>query len=130
MSGASVIRTSEAGWLSKLAKAYKDEKPINLMDDAAVGIDPETDSLLKMGQRAELRPRDWVAVFVSLGVGWTGIWMLRLAVIDPEPTSKLALLVGGGAVCVLLGGGMAIWILSDRRPPKVRATASGFELSW
>jgi hypothetical protein len=52
------------------------------------------------------------------------------AFLDPEPTSKLGLLVGGGAVCVLSGGMTVIAILTRRRPPTMEIGSSGFKISW
>jgi hypothetical protein len=59
-----------------------------------------------------------------------GIAMVILAFVDPEPTSKLGLLVGGGAVCVLSGGFAAIRILTKHKPPNIKATLEGIEISW
>ena len=124
------IRTSSRDWLKESAKAYKSRKRARLIDDAGLGIDPSQQSLFDMGQRADLSMRDWVGVLVALGLGGAGIWMVRLAFLDPEPTSKLWLLVSGGCLALLTGGGMAIWILTDRRPPTVRSSPKGFEFSW
>jgi hypothetical protein len=49
---------------------------------------------------------------------------------DPEPTSKLGLLIGGGVTCVLCGGFGAIRILTHLKPPNVRVTAQGIEIAW
>jgi len=101
-----------------------------LVDDAKVGIDPQNQSLVAMGIKAGLSPTDWAAVGVSVGVSAAGVMMVVLAVLDPEPTSKLGLLVGGGAVCVLTGGLTAVGILTRRRPPNIEMTTSGFKISW
>lgn len=124
------IRTSSSAWLKELAKAYKSRKRARLIDDAGLGVDPSMQSLFDMGQRADLSVRDWVGVLVALGLSSAGFWMVRLAFLDPEPTSKLWLLVSGGCLTLVTGGGMAIWILTDRRPPTVRATPKGFEICW
>ena len=73
---------------------------------------------------------DWVAVGVAVGVSAAGVMMVVLAVLDPEPTSKLGLLVGGGAVCVLTGGLTAVGILTRRRPPTIEMGAGGFKIRW
>jgi hypothetical protein len=39
-------------------------------------------------------------------------------------------MVGGGAVCVLGGGFSAIRILTQHKPPNIRATAKGIEIFW
>ena len=124
------IRTSSPAWLKELAKAYKSRKGARLIDDAGLDVDPSMQSLFDMGQRADLSVRDWVGVLVALGLSSAGIWMVRLAFLDPEPTSKLWLLVSGGCLALVTGGGMAFWILTDRRPPTVRATPEGFEICW
>ncbi|MCX7028516.1 MAG: hypothetical protein NTU62_00140 [Spirochaetes bacterium] len=124
------LRTSEKGWFGKLARAYHERTPILVVDDAKVGIDPAADSLVSMGLKAGLSLAEWTAVGVSIGVSAAGIAMVVLAFLDPEPTSKLGLLVGGGAVCVLTGGFSAIRILTKLRPPNVEVSPSGIRISW
>jgi hypothetical protein len=126
----STIRTSQPGWFPRLAKTYRDRTPILLIDDAAVGIDPQSQSLVAMGIRAGLSPTDWAAVGVAVGVSAAGVMMVILAFLDPEPTSKLGLLVGGGAACVLTGGLTAVGILTRRRPPNIEVSARGFKITW
>jgi hypothetical protein len=113
-----------------LARAYKTRTPVLLVDDAKVGIDPQSQSLIAMGMRAGLSPADWAAVGVSVGISAAGITMVVLAFLDPEPTSKLGLLVGGGAVCVLTGGLTAVGILTRRRPPSIEVSPRGFSIRW
>ena len=124
------IRTSQPGWLARLARVYRDRKPVFLLDDANVGIDPQSQSLVSMGIRAGLSPADWVAVGVAVGISAVGVMMVVLAFLDPEPTSKLGLLVGGGAACVLTGGLTAVGILTRRRPPTIEMSAGGFKITW
>ena len=124
------IRTSQPGWFPRLAQAYRDRKPVLLVDDANVGIDPKSQSLVSIGIKAGLSPADWAAVGISVGVSAAGVMMVVLAVLDPEPTSKLGLLVGGGAVCVLTGGLTAVGILTRRRPPTIELGAGGFKIRW
>jgi pimeloyl-ACP methyl ester carboxylesterase len=126
----SVIRTSEKGWVGVLAKAYKSRGRVLLIDDANTGIDPNRDSLVAMGIKAHLAIEEWIAAGVSIGISAAGSVMVVLAFIDPEPTSKLGLLVGGGAVCVLAGGLTAIRILTRLRPPNISAGAGGIRISW
>ena len=66
------IRTSQPGWFPRLARAYRDRKPLLLVDDANVGIDPQSQSLVSMGIKAGLSPADWVAVGVAVGVSAAG----------------------------------------------------------
>ena len=83
-----------------------------------------------MGIKAGLSPADWTAVGMAVGVSAAGVMMVVLAIIDPEPTSKLSLLVGGGAVCVLTGGLTAVGILTRRRPPTIELGTGGFKIRW
>ena len=110
--------------------AYKHRDRILLVDDAGVGIDPANDSLVTMGIKARLSMQEWMAVGVSIGMSAAGILMVVLAFVDPEPTSKLGLLIGGGAVCVLAGGLTAIRILTRLRPPNITAGVGGIHISW
>ncbi len=127
---AATIRTSEKGWLTRLAAAYRGRTPVHLVDDAKVGIDPQSQTLVAMGLSARLSPTDWVAVGVSLGLSAAGVGFVVLAFLDPEPTSKLGLLVGGGAICALTGGVSAVGILIRRRPPNIVVDGKGFRISW
>jgi hypothetical protein len=124
------IRTSEQGWFTLLARAYKEKTPVFLVDDAKVGIDPAVESLAAMGLKARLTPREWSAVSVAVGLSAAGAAMVVLAFLDPEPTSKLGLLVGGGAVCVLTGGLTAVRILTKMRPPNVQIGPGGMKIYW
>ncbi|WP_169917405.1 hypothetical protein, partial [Oceanospirillum multiglobuliferum] len=62
------IRTSEDGWLKKLAEAYKNETPVMIIDDADVGIDLSNQSLFDMGKQADLSNREIAAVAISCGM--------------------------------------------------------------
>jgi hypothetical protein len=124
------IRTSEKGWFSRLAKAYRERVPVLIVDDAKVGIDPATDSLVSIGLKAGLSLAEWTAVGISIGISAAGVTMVVLAFLDPEPTSKLGLLVGGGAVCVMTGGFSAVRILTKLRPPNVEVSPRGIRITW
>jgi len=125
-----VVRTSEKLWAKILADAYDKRIPLTLVDDAGVGIDPTLQSLLVMGIHAKLTIQEWVAVGVGLGMSAAGVMMLVLSFLDPEPTSKLGLMVGGGTVCILGGGFGAIRVLTKQRPPNVTVSPRGFEIKW
>jgi len=124
------IRTSQPGWFEHLAKAYRDRQPVLLVDDARVGLDPQSQSLAAMGIKAGISAADWTAVGVAVGMSAAGMMMVVLAFLDPEPTSKLGLLIGGGAVCVLTGGLTAVAVLTRRRPPNIEMSAGSFKISW
>jgi hypothetical protein len=125
-----VVRTSEPGWLALLAGAYRHRSPVLVIDDGRVGIDPGSDTLLNMGRRANFGARDWAAVAVALGVAATGTFLVVTAIMDPEPFSKIGFALGAGAVLVLGGGFSAIRVLTNVKPPSVRLSPRGIEISW
>lgn len=125
-----VVKTSDPDWLRAIAVLYKARMNGLLVDDAGLGIDPARQTLLQMARHSGLSRREIVGVSVALGMSGVGVTMMILAFLDPEPTSKLGLLVGGGATCVLGGGFSAIRILTTHKPPDVRVTARGIEISW
>jgi hypothetical protein len=125
-----IVRTSDPNWLRTLALLYRARLSGVIIDDAHLGINPEDQTLLQMARISGLSRREIAGVSVALGMSGVGLTMVILAFLDPEPTSKLGLLVGGGAVCVLSGGFSAIRILTHHKPPNIRATAHGIEISW
>jgi hypothetical protein len=125
-----IIQTSDNGWLKQVADAYRHRRSVVIVDDAEVGIDPQNQSLLAMGRQAGLGRQEWASVLISLGMSGAGLWMVITAIVDPEPTSKLGLLVLGGSVLIFSGGFSAIRLLTDQRPPTVEVTQRGIRLSW
>jgi hypothetical protein len=125
-----IVRTSDPNWLRTLALLYRARQSGVLVDDAHLGINPEDQTLLQMARVSGLSRREIAGISVALGMSGVGVTMVILAFLDPEPTSKLGLLVGGGAVCVLGGGFSAIRILTQHKPPNIRATAKGIEIFW
>ncbi len=130
MSDELLVKTSETGWLARLAKAYRERVNVQLVDDAGAGVDPEAQNLLTMGREAGLSRREWGGVVVSLGLGGVGAGMVIGAILSPEPTSKLGLLVGGGTLCLVGGGFSAIRILTRTKPPSIEVSPRGFRLRW
>lgn len=126
-----LIKTSFPQWLKQLAEAYKDRTHVVLQDDAQVGIDPRVDTLLKMGIKARLAKREWAGVLISLGIAGMGAWLIVMAVLDPEPYTKVAATIACGAVLLGTGGLVAIRILTHLKPPNIRVMKSGaFEIYW
>jgi hypothetical protein len=124
------IRTSDAGWLKTLAGAYRDNTNVVLIDDANTGIDPAGQTLLQMGVQARMSKREIMGVAIACGMSFAGAAMIGLAIIDPEPTSKLSLLVGGGIALALTGGLTSVQILTRKRPPRIVVGIGRFELDW
>lgn len=124
------IRTSEKDWLARLTAAYRAHAAVELIDDAQVGIDPQQQSLLQMGLSGRLTPREWTSVAIAAGMTVFGAGLIVAAIIDPDPTSKLGLLVGSGALLALTGGFQTIRMLSGRKPPSITITRQGVHIGW
>ncbi|MBN2224440.1 MAG: hypothetical protein JW765_07180 [Deltaproteobacteria bacterium] len=104
-----VVRTSVKDWLERSLKLYKDKAPFVFIDDAGVGItqkDLESAvSLIRAAKtKGKLDFKSIASVLAGIGLSGAGIWMIAAAVADPEPTSKLGLLIAGGIVITLTGG--------------------------
>jgi hypothetical protein len=124
-----IIRTSSPGWLASLASAYRWQRSVELLDDARIGIDPIRDTLLDMGKKAKLSHREWLAVLVALGIGFAGAYLLIMAILDPEPYSKIAIALATGGLLIAGGGFTAIRVLVGHRPPTIRISPNGgFEI--
>ena len=121
-----VVRTSEPDWLERAIRQYGQSEAFELEDDAALGLQ-EVDvqsaiALIKAAKKHRGVPwRNIAAALTGLGISTAGIWMVAAAIADPEPTSKLGLLVGGGVVLALTGGVSTLAALGVR----VSVTASG-----
>jgi hypothetical protein len=75
--------------------------------------------------------REWLGILASFEVAGIGVSVLLLAFLDPEPITKLSLLVGGGLVMTFCGGFSALYVITGLRPPTVRYNSKGgFDLSW
>ena len=124
------IHTGDGNWLQRVAQAYKARRPVVIVDDAQTGFDPNVQTLMQFARDAKLSTREVAGLAVSLGMSAAGVAMVVLAFVDPEPTSKLGLLVAGGCVCVLGGGFQAVQILTRQKPPRVKVTPRGIEICW
>jgi hypothetical protein len=106
------IRTSDEEWGEKLAASYKHRRDVRLIDDAKLGVDPAEQSLGAMlatgAARGALGPDRVVAALIAVGLSAVGAVIVAAAFRDPEPTSKLMLIVAAGAVMILCGGVSAI----------------------
>ena len=124
------IKTSQPDWLPQLAQSYKKKEDVQLVNDAGIKIDPRTMTLLMMGKEAKITKREWISVLISVGVGVAGAYLLVMAILDPEPYSKITAALITGAVLLGSGGFMGVRILTHIKPPDVKATPDGFEIHW
>jgi hypothetical protein len=69
-------------------------------------------------------------VSVSAGLTLFGAGLVVAAILDPDPTSKLGLLVGSGALLALTGGFQTIRLLTRLKPPNITISAKGIHIDW
>jgi len=103
------VRTTEEDWLHKALNHYKEKVPFVFVDDAGIGITQQdlesAVNLIRAAKgKAGLPWKTISSVLVGLGLSGAGIAMVAAAIFDPEPTSKLGLLVAGGIVLAFTGG--------------------------
>ena len=103
-----IVKTKDKDWLEKSIKLYTARKPFTLTDDAGLGIsEADLKSAVTLIRAAKSKGAvSWqqiAAVLAGVGITGIGVWMIAAAVIDPEPTSKLGLLVAGGILLALTG---------------------------
>jgi hypothetical protein len=60
----------------------------------------------------------------------SGAYLPIMAILDPEPFSRIAAALGTGAALILGGGFSAIRILAGHKPPTVKIGSKGFEISF
>jgi len=102
------IKTSEKNWLQDAIKNYSEKKEFEFIDDAKIGIDEEdlktAVNLIKAAKRKAKIPWKKIAqALASIGVSASGIALILIAIADPDPTSKLGLLIGGGIILAITG---------------------------
>jgi hypothetical protein len=102
------IKTSEEKWVDRAMKAYTKKQEFNLIDDANIGLSKKDVrsainlmSFLRKEKRLSIK--ELSAVLFGLGVTASGVWIVLAAIADPEPTSKLTLLIAGGLILALTG---------------------------
>lgn len=103
-----IIKTTDPQWLEKSITHYSDKKEFSFIDDAKLGMTKaDLSSAVQLIKAAKTKGgktlKQITAVLVGLGMSAAGIGIIILAILDPEPTTKLGLLVGGGLVLVLTG---------------------------
>ena len=104
-----VIRTSDSDWLQKALECYRDKQVFNLIDDANIGLD-STDLIsavkliAKTKKAGRIGAKGIATILTSLGLSSVGVWLVLAAIVDPEPTSKLGILIAGGVALIALGG--------------------------
>jgi len=102
------IRTSQDNWVDVAIKSYTKKIEFNLIDDAELGLSEKDVKsamhlLAFMKREKRLSIKDISTILIGLGITASGVWIVLAAIADPEPTSKLTLLIAGGMVLALTG---------------------------
>lgn len=114
-----LIKTSDVDWLEKSLKCYRDKRPFEFLDDAEIGIDKEdllsAVTLIRQTRRKLGTTRRAIGqILTGLGMSTAGIWLIMIAVVDPDPTSKLGILLAGGVILITTGGLSILWAFGQK----------------
>lgn len=129
-----VIYTSEKNWLKCALKAFTKNEKFEFIDDAKIGI-TENDlkaalNLLKAAKiKAKLSMKDIVSSLASIGITGVGVWLFIAAIADPEPTSKLWLMISGGIMIMLTGSLSLLRSFGNQYSVSISNSMGGFELN-
>src|SRR2546428_12053086 len=91
-----LIKTSDQGWLERLARAYRARLPVALIDDANVGVNPSAQTIFQIARAIEMSPREMAGVAVALGMSVAGAPPVALAGARPGPPSQPRPPIRGG----------------------------------
>ncbi len=102
------VRTSEKDWLEKALKLYTDKMTFAFKDDAGLGLSNKdlksAVSLIRAAKsKGKYSKRNIIAALAGIGITGAGVWIVILAIADPEPTTKLGLLIAGGLILAITG---------------------------
>jgi len=104
-----IIKSSEPDWLEKALKQYSIKEPFQFDDDDEIGL-TEKDlhsaiNLIKAAKsKGKVSLKKIVGLLTGLGITGAGVWIVVAAIADPEPTTKLGLLITGGLILAIMGG--------------------------
>jgi hypothetical protein len=104
-----IIRTSDKKWLEKALDCYKTKVVFEFLDDVPIGIghDDLVSAVALIAAAKNKKAISWqqiVGILTGLGMSGVAVWMIAVAIADPEPTSKLGILLLGGVVLAITGG--------------------------
>jgi hypothetical protein len=103
-----IVRTSEKDWLEKSLKLYTEKKLFKFIDDAGLKLTEEdlrsaVDLIRAAKSKGGVSWQQIVGVLAGIGITGVGVWIIAAAIADPEPTTKLGLLIAGGIILALTG---------------------------
>jgi len=128
-----MIHTSSPEWLKEALEAYTHEMEFKIIDDAEIGLDSKdvrsAVNLIAFAKKSgRYRWKQISQVLASLGITGAGIWIIAAAIADPEPTSKLGLLIAGGLVLAVTGSLGTLRALGMRFSVSVKTLGREFHI--
>ncbi len=102
------VKTSEKDWLERALQLYKSKESFTLIDDANIGLTEKDVSsavnLMKASvSKGKKSLKNIVLALTGLGFSGVGVYLIIAAIMDPEPTSKLGLIVSVGGIMAVSG---------------------------
>lgn len=103
------IKTSDKKWLETALKEYSSKKQFTLIDDKRIKLkEKDLNSAVSLIKAAKLKGKKSIKqitkILLGLGLSSAGVYVIIIAIADPEPTSKLSLLLIGGIILAISGG--------------------------
>ncbi len=111
-----IIKTSDTEWLKIAIDNYSRKQAFTLIDDAQIGLsEKDLVSAVTLIRAAKKKGgfsiKTIAQALTSIGITGAGVYIVILAIADPEPTSKLGLLITGGLVLAVTGSLGALYSL-------------------
>lgn len=128
-----IVKTSEKDWLEKALKLFTEKEPFQFIDDAGLKL-TEKDMISAVTLIRALKSKGgatWQKIAGALsGIGITGVgvYMIAAAIADPEPTTKLGLLIGGGIILALTGSLGTLAALGFKFKVSVKSSKGDIEI--
>lgn len=124
------IRTTEDNWFEKSMKCYKEKISFIFIDDANLGItETDLESGFNLIRSGKIPWKSIVGVLAGIGITRVGIYIIGLAIADPEPTTKLGLLITGGLLLTLTGSMGILYSLGLSFSVSANSSYGGFTVS-
>ncbi len=114
-----IVRTSETDWLEKSIKLYTEKQAFLLQDDAGLKLTSadlkSAVSLIRAAKsKGGVSRKQILGLLTGMGITGIGVWIIAAAIADPEPTTKLGLLITGGLILTFTGSFGALTSLGVR----------------
>lgn len=103
-----ILKTSNKEWLKVAIENYTKKQTFTLIDDARIGLtEKDLVSAVTLIRAAKKKGgfsiKTIAQALTSIGITGAGVYIVILAIADPEPTSKLGLLITGGLILAVTG---------------------------